>query len=65
MEQPTDLEYVRQLEKLIQQVLIPGYLELANKYDAPFPWNKIPAHLVAGSKQPKQVARLLQAAFRV
>ncbi len=56
-------QYERELEKLIQQVLLPDYLKLCEKYEEPFPWGKIPAHLVAGIKKPKQVARLLQAEF--
>ncbi len=65
MEQ-SNTEYTRELEKLIQEVLLPGYLKVCEKHQEPFPWKDIPTHLVAGiQQQPKPLARLLQAAFRV
>lgn len=63
----TQQEYTRELEKLITEVLLPGYLQLAQKHHEPFPWAAVPAHLaVAVKAPPKKLAKLLQkAAFRV
>jgi hypothetical protein len=65
MQQPNH-EYTKELEVLIKQVLIPGYLKLCDKYCEPFPWKEVPAHLLVDlNAKPTKVAKLLQAAFRI